>query len=244
MSNQKKSLSPKSLFFIGLGIFIVRLFVLASLLPKETAFYLLLNLLDVTVVIFWIAAIVTAIKNRSRKSASKTTTVPTNSSSTAIRDLDDYAGTLLYMSAASAEKLRQSNNLTDDQGSQLMMQIIGFCLIVFARQANDSSVPSQKTKAFMEDALRIIAQRAGTDNEEEAYRAYKSLTSEILNKYGDLPLKSDSGKQGGTLLWEYGKHMSDTMGKNKDLEAVMNNVSVITSVSNAIDIKELVKSLR
>lgn len=243
MSKHKKNLSAKSLFFIGLGVFVVRLFVLAPLLPKETAYYTLLNLLDVSVVIFWIAAIVAAVKNRSRK-ASRNTTTHKNSSNTAIKDLDDYAGTLLYMSAASAEKLRQTNSLTDDQASQLMMQIIGFCLIVFARQANDSSVPSQKTKAFMEDALRIIAQRAGTDNEEEAYKAYKSVTSELLNKYGDLPLKSDSGKQGGTLLWEYGKHMSETMGKGKDLEVVMNNVSVITSVSNAIDIKDLVESLR
>lgn len=242
MSKHKKNLSAKSLFFIGLGIFIVRLFIFAPLLPKETAYNLLLNLLDVSVVIFWIAAIVTAIKNHSRKTSSNAPT-PTNSSSTAIRDLDDYAGTLLYMSATSAEKLRQSNTLTDDQASQLMMQIIGFCLIIFARQANDSSVPSQKTKAFMEDALRIIAQRAGTDNEEEAYKAYKTNVSELLNKYGDLPLKNDSGKQGGTLLWEYGKHMSETMGKTKDLEAVMNNVSVITSVSNAIDIKGLIDSL-
>lgn len=242
MSEYKRSLKPKALFFIGLGIFIVRLFVLAPLLPKETAFYLFLNLLDASVVTLWIAAIVKAIRNRSRKTSSKAS--PVNSSNTAIKDLDDYAGTLLYMSAASAEKLRQSNNLTDDQASQLMIQIIGFCMIVFVRQAKDTSVPMHKTKTFLEDSLRIIAQRAGTDNEEEAYKAYNSIVNDLLNKYGSLPLKSDSGKQGGTLLWEYGKHMSDTMGKSQNLEAVMNNVSVITAVSKAIDIKDLVKSLR
>lgn len=242
MSKQKKHLKPYQLFLLGLGIFLVRLFILAPLLPKQTAFYTLLNLLDICVVIFWIVAIVTAIRNRTKKPTSRTANPAP--SDTAIKDVDDYAGTLLYMSATAGEKLRQANNLTDDQGSQLMMQVIGFCLINLVRQASSSSVPQQNTKTFIEDTLRIIAQRAGTDNEQEAYKAYKSSINELLGKFGDLPLKHDSGKQGGTLLWEYGKHMSETMGKSKDLEQIMQNVSVITTVNNSLDIRLIVQSLR
>lgn len=244
MSKQKKNLSPKELFFIGLGVFLIRLFIIAPLLPKETAFYTLLNLLDVSVVIFWIAAVVTAVKNHSRKDSGQAIST-TRSNSTAIKDLDDYAGALLYISAASAERLRQSNNLTDDQASQLMIQIIGFCLIVFARRTSSASIPAHKSKAFIEDTLKIIAQRAGTDNEQEAYRAYKSIVGDLLNRYGTLPLKNNSGGQAGTLLWEYSRLMNETMGKDRDdLLTTMNNTSIITSVSNAIDIKGLVKSLQ
>ncbi len=244
MSKQKKNLSAKSLFFIGLGIFIVRLFVLAPLLPKETAYYTLLNLLDVSVVIFWIAALVTAVKNRARKHSDKPAS-PKSSSSTAIRDVDDYAGTLLYMSANFADRLQKENNLTDNQASQVMIQIIGFCIIVFARHTSSASIPAHKSEAFIQDTLRIVAQRAGTDNEQEAYEAYKNIVGELLEKYGTLPLKSSSGGQAGTLLWEYSRHMSETMGRDKNnLTTIMNNTSVIGSVSKAIDIKYLVNSLR
>ena len=242
MSKQKKHLKPYQLFLIGLGVFLIRLFILAPLLPKTTAFYLLLNVLDISVVVFWIVAIVTAIRNRTKKTASKVAVTASNG--TAVKDIDDYAGTLLYMSATAAEKLRQAHNLTDNQGSQLMMQVIGFCLINLVRQADGAAVPRQNTKTFIEDTLRIVAQRAGTDNEHDAYGAYKSSISELLDKFGDLPLKHDSGKQGGTLLWEYGKYMSETIGKSKDLEQIMQNVSVITTVNSSIDTKLIVQSLR
>lgn len=69
-----------------------------------------------------------------------------------------------------------------------------------------------------------------------------------MTEYGTLPLSSDSGKQDGTLLWEYSKLLAKTIHKNPstNVEVVLRGVSLCTNMNNAMQepSDSLIQSLR
>lgn len=67
MSKQKKSLKPYQLFLIGLGLLLINVFVINQLLPETFYSSLFVTLLNICVLVFWIVAIVNAIRNRINK---------------------------------------------------------------------------------------------------------------------------------------------------------------------------------
>lgn len=168
------------------------------------------------------------------------------SKSTSIKDAEEYADAVLYLSATNAERMRHENHLTDNQSSEIMIQIFAFCIINLMKKFKISSVPVGRGQDFVDETLKLAAKRADAEHKERAYIAYGNMVSDLSNRFGSLPLShTDSDKQGGTFLWEYAKHMNETMGKDKlDLETLMLNVSVITNINNSIDTSFIIESLR
>lgn len=163
------------------------------------------------------------------------------------RDPEEYADTVMYLSATTAERMRKEHGLTDNQSSEIMAQIVGFCIINLMRKLDSESIPKPKGQKLIDSILRKIAERVGgNEHEESAYITYGNMIGDLSRRFGDLPLSNpNSGKQGGTLLWEYAKHMNDTMGKDTlDLEMLMRNVSVITDINKKVDTSKLIETLR
>lgn len=245
MGKQKKHLKPYQLFLVGLGIFIVRLFVLAPLLPKETAFYTLLNLLDISVVIFWIVSVAQAIKNRvgKNKKASGTSNGLRN-------EPEAYAYTLSFLSAKASDDLQKQIGFNDEQSSEVMTLVVAFCLLMLMKQFSAHNVPSYKGRGTIELVTGDIFKHLSSNDTDNTHRdAFILEILGIIKKYGDLPVgqKDDSKGLGGTLFWEYSKLMLQTMGKDPrtELESIMLVTSGLSSVNVALkdSAARLIKSL-
>lgn len=159
---------------------------------------------------------------------------------------DAYGAILLGVTVNIADGLRKKHHLTEGQESNLVVRIMGFCFIILMRELQDASVQPHKSREFISEALRTIAKISNPGHEQDAYTELNQIIGTLSREYGGLPLSnagSDSLK--GTLLWEYSKLMNETMGKDKsDIVSLMENVSVITNINQAIDTKDIVKSLR
>lgn len=67
MSKQRENLKPYQLFVIGLGLLLINVFVINQLLPETFYSSLFVTLLNICVLVFWIVAIVNAIRNHIKK---------------------------------------------------------------------------------------------------------------------------------------------------------------------------------
>ncbi len=74
MPKQQKNLKPYQLFLIGLGLLLINVFVINQLLPETFYSSLFVTLLNICVLVFWIVAIVSAIRSRVRQPAKTITT--------------------------------------------------------------------------------------------------------------------------------------------------------------------------
>ena len=163
-----------------------------------------------------------------------------------IVDAENYASSAMYMASKTASTMEEQYKLTNEQGSEIMVQIFAFCIINLMRKFKSESIPASKGRKFVDDVIRAVAKQVGGDHEESAYNTYGTMVGELSNRFGELPLShADSDIQGGTFIWEYVKHMNETMGKEAlDLEMIMHNMSVITRINDTLDTSHIIKTLK
>ena len=143
--------------------------------------------------------------------------------------------------------MQDKHHLTEIQANNLVVRIIGFCIIMFMRDLQDASVEPRKSREFISEVLRTIAKNSNSPElEHKAYTELNHLIGGLSREYGSLPLSNaNSSILKGTLLWEYSKLINETMGKDKnDLILLMENTSVITNLHHAIDTTKIIKSLQ
>ena len=179
--------------------------------------------------------------------ASSHTTAPSHNK---IGNVDDeitvYSEVLLHLSASGAEEVRKTHNGTEAQSTTVMVQLIGFCIINLIREFNSEGISTDKGQDIIKSILKNVSDNlAPTHQQSEAFDVLRREVGQLVKDYGKLPLKhTNSDRQGGTLLWEYGKLVAETVGKESDLMATMDSVGVITSVSKAVNTGRLTKTLQ
>lgn len=160
---------------------------------------------------------------------------------------DAYGTILQGVTIKIVNDLQDKHHLTETQANNLVVRIMGFCIIMLMRDLQDASVEPRKSREFISEVLRTIAKNSNPPElEQKAYTELNRLIGELSRKYGSLPLSNaNSGNLGGTLLWEYSKLMNETMGKDKnDLILLMENTSVITNLNQAIETQGIVTALK
>ncbi|NCB71001.1 MAG: hypothetical protein EOM45_04325 [Clostridia bacterium] len=152
-------------------------------------------------------------------------------------NIDDYVASVGVLSARTATQIQEKNPLNDRQSSEIMVQLAIFNILMLVRDMENASVPTGNAAVFVDKTLRELAVKLNSDiDENTAYTLLKQLFTELSDQFGSLPLTSDSDILGGTLLWEYSKHMNETMGKEAlDLEMIMHNTATLTYVREALD---------
>ena len=164
-------------------------------------------------------------------------------------ELDIYTAVLLQLSAKGAEELRAKYKFSEENSTLVMIQIIGFSLINLMRQFTasriDPSVFRKCVSSITEGMVNIMVD--DVSNRPAALSFFQDEIQKLVSTYGKLPLKNSDQSKGesGTLLWEYGKLISETAtGKEKELMAIMECISVITSVQGAVKTDKLLKAVK
>lgn len=152
-------------------------------------------------------------------------------------DIDDYVTSVGVLSAKTATQIQERENLNDRQASEIMVQLAIFNILMLIRDMESASVATGNAAVFIDKTLRSLGAKLNSELDGEiAYKLFKQIFTELSDQFGRLPLTSDSDEQGGTLLWEYAKHMNESMGKEAlDLESIMHNVSTLTHVRKVLD---------
>lgn len=238
MSKQRKSLKPYQLFLIGLVLLFPSIF---HLLPSMYA-----GILIWFALLFWIVAIINAIRNRIKRGGNS----EADKSPSSGNELKVYSATLAHLSATQAGVLAKEYSASEDDSDTVAIQMMAFCLMMLMRQFKAKSISPQVSKETVSEILVNIA-KGLSDSRTQEQVVFESLNKQIgglVTEYGTLPLSSDSGKQGGTLLWEYGKLLAKTVHKNpsSDVEVVLRGVSLCTNMNNAMQesTDSLIKSLK
>jgi hypothetical protein len=168
---------------------------------------------------------------------------------TITEELSAYATALLELSAKNAEELRLEYKFSNESTALVMTQIIGFSLINLRRQfaANgvDDSVFGKCALSITENMANIMIDDAS--NRPAFLSFFQDKIQILINAYSNLPLKNSDQSKGksGTLLWEYGKLMSETItGEEKDLVSILECISVITNVQDAVKTDRLLRSVK
>lgn len=151
--------------------------------------------------------------------------------------IDDYVTSVGVLSARTATQIQEKNSLNDRQSSEIMVQLAIFNILMLVRDMENASVSTGNAAVFVDKTLRELAVKLNSDiDTNTAYTLFKQLFTELSDQFGSLPLTGDSDKQGGTLLWEYAKHMNEAMDKEAlDLESIMHNIATLTYVRETID---------
>lgn len=160
---------------------------------------------------------------------------------------DAYGTILQSVTIKIVNDMQDKHHLTEIQANNLVVRIIGFCIIMFMQDLQDASVEPRKSREFISEVLRTIAKNSNPPElEHKAYTELNHLIGGLSREYGSLPLSNaNSSNLKGTLLWEYSKLINETMGKDKnDLILLMENTSVITNLHHAIDTTKIIKSLQ
>lgn len=164
-------------------------------------------------------------------------------------ELNTYTMVLLQLSAKSAEELRAKYRFSEETSTLVMLQIISFSLISLMRQFAASRIDSSTFKkcvsAITEGMVNIMVD--DVSSRPAALSVFQDEIQKLISTYGKLPLKNSDQSKGesGTLLWEYGKLVSETAtGKEKELMAIMECISVITNVQSAIKTDKILKAVK
>ena len=164
-------------------------------------------------------------------------------------ELNTYTMVLLQLSAKGAEELKAKYKFSEENSTLVMIQIIGFSLInlmrQFAASKVDPSIFRKCVSSITEGMVNIMVDDA--NNRPVALSFFQDEIQKLVSTYGKLPLKNSDPSKGesGTLLWEYGKLVSETAtGKEKDLMSTMECISVVTSVQNAVKTDKLLKAVK
>lgn len=225
----RKGLKARWLLLIGLGIFIVSVLAIPG---GNMAADLTRIAIWLVVLVSWIVSVVYAIKHRGSKDK-KNRTIASESTGDVVTD---YAKALLVTSAAVADKLQREQRLTDSQSTSVMIEVMGFCIIMLMYRFTASHIPKPKGTEVVDDILKGVA-KLQSDSKDQEQQAYVGLGQEIgvlVHKYGSMPLGTDNDKAGlgGTLMWEYGKLMTETAGKEVDLAFSMLCVKFLTMAND------------
>lgn len=163
-----------------------------------------------------------------------------------IKSPDAYGTILLGFIAKVTDDLRKKHHLTVVQEGDLFVQLVGFCIITLMRDFRGASIQPHKSREFISEVLRTIARVSNPENEQDAYTELNRVVGKLSREYGSLPSSNANPNiLKGTLLWEYTILMNKTMGKDKsDVISLAENVSVITSINEALDTTDIVKSLQ
>ena len=243
MTKQKKHLKPYQLFLIGLGLFLITIFII----PHDIFYGALANsLLYIVILILWIVSAVQAIKNRVGKNKNTS-----NSTSTESRNEPEaYAYTLSFLSAKVSDDLQKQIGFNDEQATEVMGLVVAFCLLMLMKRFSASGVASYKGRSTIELVTGDIFKHLSDGDTDDTHRdAFGSHIIGIVKKYGDLPLSKKDGSKGlgGTLMWEYSKLMLQTMGKDPrtEIEGMMFVTSRLSNANKALEenTTKLVKSL-
>lgn len=172
-----------------------------------------------------------------------------NKKPTITEELNSYATLLLQLSAKSAEELRAEYKFSEEISTLVMIQIIGFSLINLMRQFSasgiDHSVFRKCASSITENMVNIMVDDI---NKRPAFLSFfQDKIQKLINIYGQLPLENSDRSKGesGTLLWEYGKLVSETVtGEEKDLIAILECISVITNIQNVVKTNRLLRAVK
>lgn len=164
-------------------------------------------------------------------------------------ELNTYTMVLLQLSAKSAEELRAKYKFSEENSTLVMIQIIGFSLInlmrQFAMRGIDASIFRKCVSNITEGMVNVMVDDA--THKPAALSFFRDEIQSILSNYGNLPLKNDDQSKGqkGTLVWEYGKLVSETVtGRENELMAIMECASVVSNVQSAIKTDSLLKVVK
>lgn len=152
-------------------------------------------------------------------------------------DINDYVTSVGVLSAKTATQIQERESLNDRQASEIMVQLAVFNILMLIRDMEKASVATSNAAILIDKTLRDLGAKLNSDiDNDTAYTLFKQIFTELSDQFEDLPLTSNTDKQGGTLLWEYAKRMNETMGKEAlDLESIMHNVSTLTRVRKVLD---------
>lgn len=152
-------------------------------------------------------------------------------------DINDYVTSVGVLSAKTATQIQERESLNDRQASEIMVHLAVFNILMLIRDMEKASVATSNAAIFIDKTLRGLGTKLNSDiDKNTAYMLFKQIFTELSDQFGNLPLTSDTDKQGGTLLWEYAKHMNEAMDKEAlDLESIMHNVSTLTHVRKVLD---------
>lgn len=162
------------------------------------------------------------------------------------KEATTYAAVAMHLSVKTADELKQEMGYTEEDSKIITLQVLTFCIINLIHLFADKGVLVEKGRKAIELIMMEVA-KPFTPNPTKAQDTYLSL-SKIVNDwieaYGKLPLGEKHGTQAGTLIWEYGKLMASTIGKDKDLPVMMTFASRVVNVNNALETNNLIKSLK
>ncbi len=162
------------------------------------------------------------------------------------KELDEYAKNLFEVSAVGAKKL----GAPIDGFALVMTQIASFSLMDLTRKmyAINQRDKNHPKKCILKVAS-VFAYNLEKDNSkrQSATQLFTDAIFDIIVPYGELPIKNDNPSQGeaGTLLWEYGKLMSETItGKERDLLKSMECISLVANLQNVVKIDKLLREVK
>lgn len=232
MSKNKKHIKAWQLFLIGLFFSVGARLAVGGMVGSLFAIFG-----DVLIIISIVQAIITGVKSFAKKSGPED-------------EIKKYATVLGYLSVKSAQDFQKEYDLKHSEYADITVQLISFCLMNLLRKFKSNDITTEKSRGTIEEIVKHISETI-SDESIESNSANSELMKQIgsiVSKHGHLPLKnSDSDKgQEGTLPWEYGKLMTQSLNKDplSDLMVIMKCTSVATNVCTAIETDELIKSLR
>lgn len=158
-----------------------------------------------------------------------------------------YAGVAIHLSAKTADDLKKEFGYSEEKSTVIMLQILTFCIINLMRTFAKQGVSVDKGRAAIESILLEAAKMLSPDkgSVQETHRALIETTGEWIKTYGKLPLGEKLSTQTGTLIWEYGKLIVSTVGKNSnDIQSILLASSRVVNVNNALDTTMLIKALK
>lgn len=169
--------------------------------------------------------------------------------STVQDELNVYSMTLLQLSTKSTDELMKKYNFSNEITSLITTQIVSFSLINLFKQFSYNGI----NIAVFKNCISIIAKDMvnimveDINNHPEALAFLQNEIQKLISTYAKLPLNNSDKSKGeqGTLLWEYGKLMAKTItGNEAELEAIMECISIVTSIQSAINTNKLLNAAK
>lgn len=164
------------------------------------------------------------------------------------KEANTYAGVILHLSAKTADELKKELAYSEETSTVMMVQTITFCIINLMHTFGREGISVERGREAIELILREVAKMlAPNQNEiEETYRTLNTTVHGWIKDYARLPPGEKLSNQAGTLIWEYGKLMTSTAGKDpeSDIHTVLLVGARAVNVNNALETNGLVKALK
>lgn len=158
--------------------------------------------------------------------------------------IKEYSAAVIYASGVSAENLRKEYEFSGETHMAVLIQFIGFSLIMLARKCASVQLAPERYQKITETVIDLLVDVVyeNIDNRQRAIKVIKESVYKFVEVYGKLPVKNDdpSKREAGTLLWEYGKLIAKTAtDEEKNIWAIMTCISLmknqITATNSLIE---------